>query len=160
MPQLDISTWPPQLFWLAVSFIALYIVVSRIIIPKTGGVIEARKNTIEGDLAAAVTAKGESEAALKAYEASLAEARSRASAASLETRNKVSAEIDQARHELDAELAAKASAAEKSIQAAKTKALSSIEAIASDLASNIVTELTGTKVTKTAATAAVARAAK
>jgi F-type H+-transporting ATPase subunit b len=160
MPQLDISMWPPQLFWLAVSFIALYIVVSRVIIPKTGGVIEARRNTIEGDLAAAVTAKSESEEALKAYEASLAEARGKASASSLVARNKISAEADQARHKLDAGLASKASAADKSIQAAKAKALGNIAEIASDLASNIVAELTGAKVSKVEATAAVAKAAK
>jgi F-type H+-transporting ATPase subunit b len=160
MPQLDISMWPPQLFWLAVSFAALYFVVSRIIIPKTGGVIEARKNTIEGDLAAAVSAKSESEAALRAYEASLADARSKASAQSLEARNKISAESDAARHKLDAELSAKASAADKAIQAAKMKALGNVEEIASELAANIVAELSGASVTKTVAAAAVAKAAK
>ena len=53
MPQLDISTWPPQLFWLAVTFIALYFVISRVAIPRTGGVIALRKSTIDGDLASA-----------------------------------------------------------------------------------------------------------
>ena len=42
MPQLDISTWPPQLFWLAVTFFALYFVISRVAIPRTGGVIALR----------------------------------------------------------------------------------------------------------------------
>lgn len=160
MPQLDVSTWPPQLFWLAVSFLALYFIVSRIIIPKTGGVIETRKNTIGGDLAAALSAKSESEAALKAYEASLAEARGKASAHGLEARNKTGAETDAARHKLDAELAAKASAADKAIQAAKAKALGSVEEIASELAANIVAELSGAKVTKAAAAAAVTKAAR
>lgn len=160
MPQLDISMWPPQLFWLAVSFFALYYVVSRVIIPKTGGAIEARKNTIEGDLSAAVSAKSDSEAALKAYEASLADARGKASAHALEARNKISAEADAARHKLDAELSTKASAADKAIQAAKAKALGSVEEIASELAANIVAELSGASVTKTAAAAAVAKAAK
>ena len=53
MPQLDVTTWPSQLFWLAITFLALYIVISRIAIPRTGGVIEKRKATISGDLAAA-----------------------------------------------------------------------------------------------------------
>ena len=43
MPQLDVTTWPSQLFWLAITFLALYIVISRIAIPRTGGVIEKRK---------------------------------------------------------------------------------------------------------------------
>jgi F-type H+-transporting ATPase subunit b len=158
MPQLDVTTWPPQLFWLAVCFIALYVVVSRIIIPKTGGVIEARKKTIECDLAAAVSA--ESEAVFKAYEASLAEARGRASAHALEVRNRVGAESDAARHKLDADLADKAAAADKAIQAAKAKALSNVKDIAGELAANIVAELSGASVTKAAAAAAVAKAAK
>jgi F-type H+-transporting ATPase subunit b len=160
MPQLDQTMWPPQLFWLAVCFIALYIIVLRIIIPRTGGAIEARKGKIEGDLAAAVSAKSESEAALNAYEASLADARGKASASSLAARNKISAEADQARHKLDAELAGKASAADKAIQAAKSKALGNIAEIASDLATNIVAELSGAKVTKAEASAAVAKATK
>lgn len=160
MPQLDVTMWPPQLFWLAVSFLALYFIVSRIIIPGTGGAIEARKNTIEGDLAAAVSAKSQSEAALKAYEASLAGARAKASAHALEARNRIGAETDQARHKLDAELAAKASAADKAIQAAKAKALGNVEEIAGELAASIVAELSGASVTKTAAAAAVAKAAK
>jgi F-type H+-transporting ATPase subunit b len=160
MPQLDVTTWPPQLFWLAVCFIALYVVVSRIIIPKTGGVIEARKKTIECDLAAAVSAKSESEAVFKAYEASLAEARGRASAHALEVRNRVGAESDAARHKLDADLADKAAAADKAIQAAKAKALSNVKDIAGELAANIVAELSGASVSKAAAAAAVAKAAK
>ena len=48
MPQLDVTTWPSQLFWLAITFLALYIVISRIAIPRTGGVIEKRKATISG----------------------------------------------------------------------------------------------------------------
>lgn len=160
MPQLDVTMWPPQLFWLAVSFLALYFAVSKVIIPRTGSAIEARKDTIEGDLAAAVSAKSESEAALKAYEASLADARGKASAHALETRNRIGAEMDAARHKLDAELAAKASAADKAIQAAKAKALGSVEEIASELAVNIVAELSGAKATKAAAAAAVTKAAK
>jgi F-type H+-transporting ATPase subunit b len=157
MPQLDMSTWPPQLFWLAISFALLYFVVSRIVIPRTGGVIAERKNTVDTDLAAATTAKSDSEAALRAYEASLADARGKAAAVGMETRNKLGAEADAARHTLDAELSAKASAADKAIQAAKAKAMGSITEVAEDIASAIVTQLSGTKVTKADAADAVAK---
>ena len=160
MPQLDISMWPPQLFWLAISFAILYFVVSRIAIPRAGGVIATRKSTIAKDLADAVAHKAGSEAALKAYEASLAEARGRASAVSLEARNKMNAEADAARHKRDAELAEKAVASGKSVQAATAKALSGLAAVAEDIASTIVAELTGAKVTKSAVADAVAKAAK
>ncbi len=148
MPQLDMSTWPPQLFWLAISFAILYFVVSKVVIPKTGGVIAERKNTIDGDLAAATTAKSDSEAALKAYEASLADARSKAATVGVELRTRLSAESDAARHKLDAELAAKAAEAEKAIQLAKQGALGRLPDIAEDIASAIVAQLSGAKVNK------------
>jgi F-type H+-transporting ATPase subunit b len=160
MPQLDISTWPPQLIWLAITFGFLYLVVSRLIIPKTGGVIEERKNTIEGDLAAATAAKADSEAALKAYEKSLADARANAQSNGASVRNKMSAEADAARHKLEAELSAKAAAADKAIQAAKTKAMGGIADVAVEIANNIVSELSGAKATKADLAAAVAKAAK
>jgi F-type H+-transporting ATPase subunit b len=69
MPQLDMSTWPPQLFWLAVTFLALYFVISRVAIPRTGGVIALRKSTIDGDLAKAKNLKDETENAVRSYEA-------------------------------------------------------------------------------------------
>jgi F-type H+-transporting ATPase subunit b len=160
MPQLDISTWPPQLFWLAISFALLYFVVSRIIIPRTGGIIAERKDTIDTDLAAATTAKSDSEAALKAYEASLADARSKAAAVGLETRNKLGADADAARHKLDAELSAKAAAADKSIQAAKAKAMGSVAEVAEEIAAAIVTQLSGAKVTKADLADAVAKVSR
>jgi F-type H+-transporting ATPase subunit b len=160
MPQLDVTTWPPQLFWLAISFAALYFVVSRIVIPGTGGVIVLRKNTIDADLAAAVISKQKSEAALKAYETSLAEARSRAQTVAVNARNELSAEANLATHKMDDELAIRVAKASASIVAAKHKAMASISAVAADIAADIVAELSGAKVTKTALADAVAKAAK
>lgn len=160
MPQLDISLWPPQLVWLAISFALLYFVVSRLIIPRTGGVIELRKTTVSADLTAAQHDKAESEATSKAYQASLADARTKAAEALRVTRDKLSADADVARAKLDAELAAKTANSEKQIAIAKSKALVGIEDVAADIASSIVDRLTGTKVTKYASAAAVAKAAK
>jgi F-type H+-transporting ATPase subunit b len=160
MPQLDISAWPPQLFWLAITFALLYFVVSKFIIPRTGGVIELRKTTIESDLAAATRNKSESEAALKAYETSLADARAKAGAEALQIRNSLNADAEAARVKLDADLGAKASAADQKIVAAKAKALAGVEAMASDIAASIVDQLAGSKVTKIASAAAVAKVVK
>jgi F-type H+-transporting ATPase subunit b len=160
MPQLEISNWPPQLIWLAISFGLLYFVVSRLVIPRTGGVIEQRKNTIESDLAAAVAKKAESEAALKNYDAAVAAARSESSTVSVKVRNALSAEADAAKSKLEAELSARAAQAEKSIHEAKSKALGKISDVAADIAADIVAQLGGGKVTKTAAAEAVSRAAK
>src|ERR1700742_1453446 len=79
-PPFDSSTFPSQLVSLVVLFVALYIIVSRVALPRVGAVIDARQNRIEGDLGEAQKLKDESEAALKAYESELAAARSKAQA--------------------------------------------------------------------------------
>jgi F-type H+-transporting ATPase subunit b len=159
MPQLDVTTWPPQLFWLAITFLALYYVVSRVVIPKTGGVIERRRLTVENDLAAAQRLKAETDLAIKAYEAALAEARQKANAISAENRGRLSAEAEAQRAKLDAALAERIAGAEQGILAAKTKALAEVQSVAAEIASEIVGQLTGAKVSPAEAAAAVARAA-
>src|SRR6202008_5170847 len=79
-PPFDPSTFPSQLVSLAITFVALYLIVSRIALPRVGAVIDARQNKIEGDLAEAQKLKDESESAIKAYESDLAAARSKAQA--------------------------------------------------------------------------------
>ena len=155
MPQLDISTWPPQLFWLAVTFFALYYVISRVVIPRTGGVIALRKSTIDGDLAGAQRLKLETENAIRSYEAALADAKAKAHAIATENRNFLNAEIEGERAKLDAALGAKIATAEKKVAAARDKALQDVSAMAADIAGDIVQQLTGAKVTKAAAAAAV-----
>ncbi len=157
MPQLDISTWPPQLFWLAITFLALYFVISRVAIPRTGGVIELRKSTIDGDLAAAQKLKSETDNAIKSYEAALAEAKAKAQAINIENRNTLNAEIEAERAKLDAALGAKISAAEKKVAASRDKALGEVADMAAEIAGDIVQQLTGAKVTKAAAIAAVSK---
>lgn len=160
MPQLDMTTWPSQLFWLAITFVALYIVISRVAIPRTGGVIEKRKSTIDADLAAAQKAKADSEKAAQAYEAALAEARAKANGIAQDNRNKLTVELDADKAKLDASLAAKIADAEKKVASAKSKAMAEVQSIAADIASSIVSELTGAKLTKAGVAEAVAKAAK
>ncbi len=158
MPQLDVTTWPPQLFWLAVTFLVLYFIISKIVIPRTGGVIEGRKNQIDGDLAAAQRFKADTDKAVAEYEKALADARGKAHAIAQETRDKLNAEVDKERGRLDGELAQKIAAAEKSIQATRSKALASVTELATDIAADIVSQLTGTKVSAADAAKAVAKA--
>ena len=160
MPQLDISLWPPQLVWLAISFALLYFIVSRIIIPRTGGVILQRKTHIAADLASAEKDKVDSQNALKSYEASLAAARAKAADVSIIARTKLNTETDAARTKIDAELAAKSVDSDKMIALSKSKALANIDEVAADIAAMIVDLLTGEKVAKTALVAAIAKAGK
>jgi F-type H+-transporting ATPase subunit b len=160
MPQLDVATWPSQLFWLAVTFIVLYIVISRVAIPRTGGAIEKRKSTIEGDLAGAQKLKAETTKAALAYESALAEARAKANAIAQDNRNRLTVELDAEKAKLDEALGGKIAEAEKTIAAAKAKALDDVQALAADIATSIVGELTGAKLSKTEVADAVAKAAK
>src|ERR1700744_4028878 len=90
-PPFQKDTFASQLVSLAIAFVALYLIVSKIALPRVGGVIDQRQNTIDGDLAEAQRLKDESDGALKAYESELAAARSRAQAIGAETREKLNA---------------------------------------------------------------------
>jgi F-type H+-transporting ATPase subunit b len=158
MPQLDVNTWPPQLFWLAVTFFVLYFIISKVVIPRTGGVLEGRKTQIDSDLASAQRHRADTDKAVAEYEKALADARGTAHAIAQETRGKLSAEVDQTRAKLDGELAGKIAAAEKTIATARTNALASVTELATDIAADIVSQLIGTKVTKADAAKAVAKA--
>ena len=158
MPQLNIADWPPQLFWLAVTFLALYFIISRVVIPRTGGVIVARRDQIAGDLASAQKLKTETDAAIAAYEKALAEARARAHVIVQETRDRLNAEVDAERHALDAELGVKIAAAEAQIAQTKAGALASVQAVAADVAAQIVQTLVGTKADPAEVSRAVAKA--
>jgi F-type H+-transporting ATPase subunit b len=142
-PPFETSTFASQLVSLAIAFVALYLIVSRIALPRVGGVIDARQNKIDGDLAAAQKFKDESDAAIKAYEADLAAARSRAQAISNETREKLNAQSEAERKTLEEKLAQKLSQAEKTIAATRASAMSNVRGIAADAAATIVQRLTG-----------------
>jgi F-type H+-transporting ATPase subunit b len=142
-PPFDPSTYASQLVSLAIAFAALYLIVSRIALPRVGAVIDARQNKIEGDLAEAQKLKDESEAALKAYESDLATARSKAQAIGAETRDRLNAASEAERKTLEDKLAARLADAEKTIAATRATAMSNVRGIAADAAGAIVQRLTG-----------------
>src|SRR5471030_3472288 len=106
-PPFQKDTFASQLVSLLVAFVALYLIVSRIALPRVGSLLDERQNTIEGDLAAAQKLKDESDAALKAYESELAAARSRAQAIGTETREKLNAASEAERKTLEGRLSVK-----------------------------------------------------
>jgi F-type H+-transporting ATPase subunit b len=142
-PPFDPNTFASQLVSLAIAFVALYLIISRIALPRVGAVIDARQNAIDGDLGQAQKLKDESEAALKAYESDLAAARARAQAISNETREKLNAASEAERKTLEGQLSQKLSEAEKTIAATRTNAMSNVRSIAADAAGAIVQRLTG-----------------
>src|SRR6267142_6971719 len=154
-PPFDSSTFASQLVSLAIAFVALYLIVSRIALPRVGSVIDARQNAIEGDLAAAQKLKDESDAALKAYESDLASARSRAQAIGAETREKLNTAAEAERKTLEERLSVKLAEAERTIAATREAAMSNVRSIASDAAIAIVQRLTGVAPDRRAANKAV-----
>jgi F-type H+-transporting ATPase subunit b len=142
-PPFQKDTYASQLVSLVIAFAALYLIVSRIALPRVGSLLDERQNAIEGDLAAAQKLKDESDAALKAYESELAAARSRAQAISTETREKLNAAAEAERKTLEGQLSAKLADAEKTIAATREAAMSNVRGIAADAAAAIVQRLTG-----------------
>jgi F-type H+-transporting ATPase subunit b len=142
-PPFEKDTFASQLVSLAIAFVALYLIVSRIALPRVGGLLDERQKAIEGDLAEAQKLKDASDAALKAYESELAAARSRAQAIGAETREKLNAAADAERKTLEQRLAVKLAGAEKTIAATRKTAMSNVRGIATEAAAAIVQRLAG-----------------
>jgi F-type H+-transporting ATPase subunit b len=142
-PPFQKDTFASQLVSLVIAFVALYVIVSRIALPRVGSVLDARQGAIEGDLAEAQKLKDASDAALKAYETELAAARSRAQAIGAETREKLNAAAEAERKTLEQRLSLKLAEAEKAIAATRNAAMSNVRGIAADAAAAIVQRLTG-----------------
>lgn len=143
LPQLNPHFFTPQLFWLAVTFVALLFIMSKIALPRVADVIEERRDRIKRDLDAASRLKDETDKALADYEKALADARANASGIAKETREKLAAETEAERHRVDAQIAAKLKEADSRIAATKSKALSAIGEIATETTRAVVEKLIG-----------------
>jgi F-type H+-transporting ATPase subunit b len=142
-PPFQKDTFASQLVSLLIAFVALYLIVSRIALPRVGSLLDERQNAIEGDLADAQKLKDESDSALKAYENDLAAARARAQAISTETREKLNAASEAERKRLEEQLSVKLAGAEKSIASTREAAMRNVRGIAAEAAAAIVQRLTG-----------------
>jgi F-type H+-transporting ATPase subunit b len=143
MPQLNFADFMPQLFWLAVTFIILYLAMARLALPRVARVLEARERKVSEDLARAEKLKAEADEALAAYNKALTDARGRAQAALQQAA--AAAADEQAKRDaaFAAALAERTRAAEERIGAAKHSALSEIRGVALDSAGAMVDKLIG-----------------
>jgi F-type H+-transporting ATPase subunit b len=142
-PPFQKETFASQLVWFAIAFALLYVIVSKIALPRVGGLLAARQGVIDNDLAQAQKFRDESDVALKAYESELASARSRAQTIGNETRDKLNAQSDAERKALEQRLGKKLAEAETSIAATRRAAMGNVRSIASETAAAIVQRLTG-----------------
>jgi F-type H+-transporting ATPase subunit b len=158
-PPFQKDTFASQLLWLALFFVALYFLASRLALPRVGYILEERRSRIAGDFAAASRMKDEADAAIAAYEKSLADARARAQAMAAETRDKLNRQAEAERQALEQSLNARLAAADQAIAATKAAAMN-VHAIAEDTAIAIVARLVGMTPSREVAAAAVAAAGK
>ncbi len=142
-PPFNVDTFAPQLIWLTLTFVALYVLMSKVALPRIAEVVEGRRERIQGDLDAAERLKGETEKALAAYEQAHADARAKASGIAKETRDRLAAETEKERGRVDTLINVKLAEAESSIAATKKKALASVNDIAADVAGSLVAKLLG-----------------
>jgi F-type H+-transporting ATPase subunit b len=144
-PPFNSETFASQLLWFALAFVLLYVLMSRVALPRVGEIVAARADRIAGDLAAAQRLKDETDAAISGYEKTLADARANAQSLAGQTRDKLMAEADQRRKTVEADLNARLQSAEATIAQTKTAAMGNVRAIATDAAGAIVERLLGSK---------------
>jgi F-type H+-transporting ATPase subunit b len=159
LPQLDFSTFPNQIFWLVVTLVAIYLVLSKIALPRIASVLAERQGTITNDIAAAEELKHKAAEAEEAYEKALADARAEAGRIAAETKAEVQAEVDAAMQKADAEIAARTAESEAHISEIRAGAEAAIREVANDTAKEVVSAL-GIDVDPAAVEAAVGNRTK
>lgn len=157
-PPFDSTYFAPQIIWLALIFGLLYLLMSKLALPRVAGILSTRKQTIGDDLAAATKAQQDAAAAAAAHEKTLAEAKGKAQALGQQAHAEAAATAEARRGQLEAELGAKLSEAEMKIAGTKAAAMANVEGIAVDVAHAILQHVTGRQADPKAVAAAVAAA--
>lgn len=160
MPQLNVHDFPPQLVWLAIIFVILYVVMAKVAIPRIGGALQFRADRIKTDLDRAAALKAQTDQMIAAYEKARADARNQASTVGRDTAARLAQQAAERQNKVGAELAAKIKAAETGIAAARDKAMGDIRSVAADIAADAARRLVGLQVAPADAQAAVAAAMK
>lgn len=141
MPQFDPTSFPSQLFWLVVTFVVLYVLISRFAIPRIGDVMEQRQKMMDDDLDRAAQLKAEAEAAVQTYEKALAEARAKAHEVMKAATDEMSRKAEERNREVAGRLAQQIADGEARIAAARDQALASVRDVAVDAAKAITGKL-------------------
>jgi F-type H+-transporting ATPase subunit b len=160
LPQLDIATWPSQLFWLVVTFGVGYIIMARVVTPRIGAVLEERRARLTDDLDKAKEASEEAAKMRADYEAGLEKARSDAADFARDAAAEATKSAEAAEAKVAKKLATKAASAETKLSAARAEAMENLNAVAAEAAIEAVAQLTGMKATKAQADKTVKAMAK
>ncbi len=143
MPQFDPAVWPTQLFWLAVSFVVLYLLMARVALPRISTILEEREFRINDSLRRAESLKQDAEAAVANYEKLMADARAKAQEQVHSVRERAAQDAAERHAELNDRLSAEVAAAETRIAAARDQAIGELRGLAVDVAGAAVERLVG-----------------
>ena len=146
MPQLDVSTFPSQIFWLIICFSILYYLLSRRALPRVSEILEARQDRIAADLDQAQRLRRDAESALATYEEAIAKAQDRAHSLLADNQSRLQAEAAARLAELDQQLASQLAEAEARIAAARDRALAELQDAAIEAARAAAARLAGVTV--------------
>lgn len=146
MPQFDPSSFPSQIFWLVVTFAVLYFIMSKLVLPRVGIVLQERQEKIAEDLDRAAQLKKDAEEITATYEAALAEARAKAQALYRETADAMAANAAGKQQAAGAAIAARIAEAEQRIGAARTQAMAQIKTVAAEVAGAAIAKVAGVTV--------------
>jgi len=138
MPQLDFATFPNQIVWLVLTLIVIYLILTKVALPRIESVLAERQGTLTNDLAAAEDLKRQAIEAEEAYNKALADARAEAQRISEETRAEIQAELAEATAKADEQIDAKAAESAARIAAIQESATQSVEDVARDVAGDVV----------------------
>jgi F-type H+-transporting ATPase subunit b len=156
MPQLDFHDFAPQLVWLVISFVALYLVMAQLAVPAIASTLDKRQAKIQGDLDAAEKANEDTRALVAAYEKRLADAREAARRLQRERSEADSAAAAARLAELGQRLGARIDEAEKRIAGQRAVVMEGLEQMAGDIAADVYAKLAGQPADRSALGAKVA----
>ena len=143
MPQLDFSNWDNQIVWLVLALLATYFILSRIALPRIGGILAERQGTMTNDIAAAEDLKVKATEAEAAYDKALADARVEAGRIVDAAKADIQADLDTAIATADEEIAAKSAESEAAIAEIRAGSMQSVREVARDTAREIVLAMGG-----------------
>ena len=155
MPQLNPEFWVSQIFWLAITFGILYVVLSKLILPKISANLESRKSRISDNIEAADKQKEESVKKLKEYDEIISESKTEAKNIFNQAREKAIKDINTKRAVLDKQIDDEIKKVEKEINQLRKDAPAKINKIAIETSSELIQKLIGVEVNNSSISAIV-----
>lgn len=155
MPQLDPTSFSSQLFWLLITFVMLYLIMWKVVMPKIGGILQDRQERIDDDLEKAEMLRKEAEDVREAYEKAVADGRNKAQETIRAASEKMAAEAASQHDALTEKLKAQTTEAEARISAAKEEALANIRTVATEVTQAAAGKLIGRDISDSDAEKAV-----